>query len=107
MLVLTTTVATRAQAQALAQTVVAQGLAACAQIEAIDSIYHWQGQLRQEPEFRISFKTLPAHRAALEAAIKAAHPYDLPQMVVLLAQAGDDYAAWVRESTQAVTPTSL
>jgi periplasmic divalent cation tolerance protein len=97
-LIVTTTLATREQAQMLARSIVGQRLAACAQIDAIESIYHWQGQVQQEAEFRVSFKTLPAYRAALEAAIQAEHPYELPQVLAVEAEASATYAAWVRSN---------
>lgn len=96
-LLVSTTVAERADADRLARLLVAQRLAACAQIERIDSVYHWQGALQTEPEWRVVFKTTEAHYAALEAALLDAHPYELPAVVAVPTHTvSGAFADWVR-----------
>jgi len=90
-----TTVATREDAQRLARAMVEQRLAACAQISAIDSVYHWNGALQCEPEWRLLFKTTEAARSALQTALRAAHPYELPAIVALPLDAQAAFADWV------------
>lgn len=97
-----TTVATRAQAQALARLAVGGRFAACAQIVALESVYRWQEAVRAEPEYRVSFKTSAQRQVQLMAAVHAAHPYELPQLtVVALADCDPDYARWVVENVSA------
>lgn len=98
--VLLTTVAQRQQAQTLARALVEQRLVACAQIDAIESVYRWEGALQQEPEFRLWLKTTAERVPAAVAALRAQHPYTLPQIVVLAAQASADYAHWVGAQVQ-------
>ena len=99
-----TTVATRDDAQRLARALVGQRLAACVQIDAIDSVYHWDGALQQEPEQRLTIKTTAAAWPALAAAIRALHPYQLPAIHALpVAEADAAYAAWV--AAQVTPPT--
>jgi periplasmic divalent cation tolerance protein len=84
---------------ALAHALVEARLAACAQIEAIDSVYRWQGAVHAEPEFRLLFKTVRERYAEVEAAIRARHPYALPAIHALPAAAAEPaYAAWVRDN---------
>jgi periplasmic divalent cation tolerance protein len=94
-----TTVATRADADRLARAMVEQHLAACAQISAIDSVYRWQGAVRAEGEFRLLLKTTAARCPALQAALRAAHPYELPAIVALPVQAEVAFADWVSAET--------
>ena len=95
-----TTVATLEQAGELARAMVEQRLAACAQISRIESYYRWQGAVEHDDEYRILFKTHADGYAALEAAIRAAHPYELPAIHAWpTAQAWGPYAEWVRAST--------
>ena len=96
-LLVSTTVAERADADRLAQLLVEQRLAACAQIERIESsVYRWQGALQATPEWRVVFKTTEAHYAALEAALRSSHPYELPAIVALpVVQALPAFADWV------------
>lgn len=91
-----TTVATREDAQALAGALVESGHVACAQVSAIDSVYRWQGAVQHEPEFRVLLKTTADRYDAVEAAIRARHPYTLPAIWALpVAQAFAPYAEWV------------
>lgn len=100
-LLVLTTVATRAQADALARALVQRRLAACAQISAIDSVYEWQGQLHAEAEQRLLLKTSAARYADLCAALRELHPYTLPAIVALpCAHAEAAFADWVRAQTQ-------
>ncbi|MCA0309471.1 MAG: divalent-cation tolerance protein CutA [Proteobacteria bacterium] len=95
-----TTVGSREQAQQLARAIVHLRLAACAQIEAIESIYRWRGEVLEDSEFRVLFKTQPARYAQIEAAIRQHHPYELPAIHALATSAADPvYAAWVAESS--------
>ena len=96
-----TSVATRADADRLARAMVERRLAACVHVEAIDSVYHWQGSLRQEPEFRLLLKTGAARHAALIEALRQAHPYELPALVTLRAHdVTADYARWIEQQTR-------
>ena len=96
-LLVTTTVAERADAERLARAMVEQRLAACAQIERIDSVYRWQGALQATPEWRVVFKTTEAHYAALEAALLYAHPYEVPAVVALSTHTVSvAFAEWVK-----------
>jgi periplasmic divalent cation tolerance protein len=97
-IVLTTT-ATEEQAAALARELVESGLAACVQIEAIRSIYRWNSQLHDEPEWRLSIKTLADRYAALEQFIRTHHTYETPEIMRLdIADGSPEYLRWIDES---------
>jgi len=90
------TFGTAEAAEACGKRLVADGLAACVQIDGpIRSIYRWQGEIETDEEFRLLIKTAPAARTACQAALEQLHAYDLPQIVVLDAAASPAYAAWV------------
>ncbi|WP_030007644.1 divalent-cation tolerance protein CutA [Picosynechococcus sp. NKBG042902] len=91
-----TTVSSRQEAQAIAKQIMDLRLAACIQINEIESFYYWEGQLQQEPEFRLLFKTTAAQYAALETAIKDHHPYELPAIyAIALDQVETAYGHWI------------
>lgn len=95
-----TTVATLDDARAMAAAVVQRRLAACAQIEPIESYYTWNGAVQHEPEFRILFKTTASRYAPLAALIRELHRYDLPAIHALAVDEADPaYAAWVAEGS--------
>lgn len=96
LLIVHTTVSSEADARRLAALAVARKLAACVQIEAIRSTYEWQGELVQEPEWRLLFKTAAAHYPALEALLAEHHPYEVPAIYALeAARVAAPFAAWV------------
>lgn len=93
-----TTVATRDGARAMARALVERKLAACAQVGGIESFYWWKDSVQDEPEYRLMFKTTEDRYAALEAAIRELHPYELPAIYSLEVQAAfPPYAQWVEE----------
>ena len=95
-----TTVGTRDEARRLGRTLVERRLAACAQVSEVESCYVWDGVLRDEPEFRLVLKTTDACYAALEQAICALHPYELPAIHALaFAQIHAPYAAWIEANS--------
>ena len=96
-----TTVGSLADARSLARSVVESRLAACAHIAQVESFYHWQGAVQNDTEFKITFKTRAEHYVRLEAAIRARHPYELPDIHALaLEQVHAQYARWLEESTE-------
>jgi periplasmic divalent cation tolerance protein len=82
-LMVQTTVGTQADAQDLARLAIEHRLAACVHIDAIQSVYRWQGQMEHDSEWRLSFKTLPHLVQDLVQALEAAHPYELPAFEAL------------------------
>jgi periplasmic divalent cation tolerance protein len=100
--VLTTTDSAE-HAEQLARAVVEARAAACAQIDGpIRSVYWWDGELQTEQEWRLLFKTPAAKYAELEAAIKAAHTYDTPEIIAAEIEHGSaEYLAWLDAETAA------
>jgi periplasmic divalent cation tolerance protein len=88
-----------AEAERIAETVVTERLAACANILApCRSIYRWQGAVERAEEVPALFKT--ARPEALIARIAALHSYDVPAAVAWpIAETHAPYAEWVRENS--------
>jgi periplasmic divalent cation tolerance protein len=96
---LVTTVGSLDDAQRLARLVLEQRLGACVQIEPqLLSHYVWQGRHCEEPETRLTIKTLPGREAGLQALFAAHHPYGLPQFLATVMEASPAYAQWVAEA---------
>jgi len=96
LLVGTTTVSERADADRLARGLVENRLAACVQIDGpITSVYSWQDKLETAPEFRLTVKFPAANAAALETWLRANHPYDTPEWIATPACfVSDKYLSW-------------
>lgn len=95
-----------ASAQALAEHVVAERLAACVNILApCRSVYRWQGSIEAAEEVPLLIKTRADRYAALEAAIRARHPYELPEIVAVPISHGlPAYLDWLAAETTSPTP---
>jgi periplasmic divalent cation tolerance protein len=82
----------------LARTLVEERLAACVNVHGpMTSTYRWQGRVEVEAERQLAIKTTRANRIALEARLRALHPYEVPEFVVVDATGSDAYAGWVRD----------
>jgi len=91
----------RASAEKLAAALVEQRVAACVNVLApCRSVYRWQGAVRHEEEHPVLVKTTSARYAALEAAIRALHPYELPEIVAVPIERGlPAYLEWLAAET--------
>lgn len=88
-------------AERIASALVERGIAACVNlVPGLTSIYRWQGAVERSDEVLLLIKTTSAQMPALEAAIGALHPYELPELIAVEAAAGAPrYLDWVRAST--------
>ena len=101
--VVLTTMGADGDAVALAQRLIDERLAACVNVlPPMTSIYRWHGKVETGREQQLVIKTTTARLPALEARLRALHPYEVPEFLVLRAAGGSDaYLAWLRESTGA------
>lgn len=99
----TTTLDTRDGAERLAAAIVEARLAACAQVLGpITSTYRWQGAVETASEWLVLIKTTSDALPALEARLRADHPYEVPEIIAVPVVAGlGAYLEWVRETVQA------
>ena len=97
-----TTASSIEEAETIANVLVAGRLAACVQIlPQITSIYQWRGELHREAEHMLLIKTADERFAEVEAAIRANHSYDVPEIVAIKADnASEPYLAWLTEQTR-------
>ena len=102
-LLILTNLPDEASAQALATTLVSERLAACVNVLApCHSVYRWQGAVESAQEVPLLIKTTATRYAALEAAIRAGHPYELPEIIAVPIVHGlPEYLGWVVTETAA------
>ncbi|RME66567.1 MAG: divalent-cation tolerance protein CutA [Alphaproteobacteria bacterium] len=96
------TCADHAEAESIARHLVAQHLAACANIwGGITSVYRWQGGIETGREVALLLKTRADLIDEASAAIRARHSYDVPCIVAWPIVGGDgDYCDWVAAETR-------
>ncbi|MGA2169537.1 MAG: divalent-cation tolerance protein CutA [Terracidiphilus sp.] len=99
-----TTAADPDEASRLARTLVEERLAACATlIPAVQSIYHWEGQVESSTETLLLLKTGPDQLPALEDRLHELHSYQTPEFLVLRVEAGSHpYLEWLQSSLRRV-----
>ena len=92
----------RAAAERLAELLIEVKFAACVNILApCRSVYRWQGRIEDAEEFPMLIKTTKDRYAELEAAIRAGHPYELPEIIAIpLAGGLSAYLEWVESETR-------
>jgi periplasmic divalent cation tolerance protein len=92
-----TTVATEDQAGAIARLLVEKRLAACVQVLGpMISHYRWQGKIEAAGEYLCLAKSRAALFPEIEAAIKAVHPYEIPEIIAMPIMAGSkEYLGWL------------
>jgi periplasmic divalent cation tolerance protein len=91
-----------ASARTLAQTLVSERLATCVnRLGNVTSTYFWDGRLQDEAEILLIIKTTAARQAEMEARLKALHPYQVPELVILPVAGGNEaYLQWVRSGVE-------
>jgi periplasmic divalent cation tolerance protein len=95
----------RAAAERLAGALIEQRVAACVNILApCKSVYRWKDAVQHDDEHPVLIKTSAERYAALEAAIRAVHPYELPEIIAVPVERGlPAYLAWVDAETKNLT----
>ena len=92
----------RASAEKLADALIEQRLAACVNILApCRSVYRWKDAVQHDEEHPMLIKTTAERYPALEAAIRAGHPYELPEIIAVPVDQGlPQYLEWVASETK-------
>jgi periplasmic divalent cation tolerance protein len=97
------TAASQDEAEVIADAVVGQRLAACANIiPKMTSVYWWEGKLQRGEEAVLIVKTRADLVPAATAAIKAAGSYTVPCVLpIAVGEGGNpDYVAWLLRETK-------
>ena len=87
----------RAAAERLADALIEKRVAACVNILApCRSVYRWKGAVQHDEEYPMLIKTAAERYPDLEAAIRAAHPYELPEIIAVPIERGlPAYLEWL------------
>jgi periplasmic divalent cation tolerance protein len=88
------------RADALARTLVDERLSACVNVHApMTSTYRWKGAVEREPERQLVIKTTRERVPDLETRLRALHPYEVPEFLVVAVDGGSAaYLDWVGSS---------
>src|SRR5215207_5116853 len=86
----------REQAEGIANRVVEERLAACVNVVGgVRSCYVWEGKTTWSEEVMLMMKTTRAGYAGLEKRIKELHSYEVPEVMGLNVEVGEEkYLQW-------------
>ena len=85
---------------ALAKSLLEKNLVACVNITMVRSLYRWKGEFCDDEEHLLIIKTRRGLADAVIRALKAEHPYEVPEIIVLPVIAGHPpYLDWVYGET--------
>jgi periplasmic divalent cation tolerance protein len=89
--------------ETIAKALLTERLAACVnRIEAVRSLFRWQGKLDSADEELLIVKARHSALARLEARVKQLHPYEVPELLALPVVAGGAaYLDWLAAETDA------
>lgn len=96
-----TTVEKEEDARRISDHLIEERLAACVQIVGpITSNYRWKGRIETVSERLLLIKTRKSLCKKAEKAIRALHPYEVPEIIALPIIAGSrDYLEWIGKET--------
>ena len=94
-----TTTNSRESANQIAEKLVGEKLAACAQVSGpITSVYQWKGKIERDEEFYCVIKTRKDLYPEVEKTIKAVHSYEVPEIIALpILEGSPAYLDWITE----------
>jgi periplasmic divalent cation tolerance protein len=97
-----------AVAAGIAAALVDERLAACVnRVTGVRSTYLWQAERQDEPEVLLLIKAAGARYQALELRLRALHPYQVPEIIVLPIVGGSaSYLAWLTAQSGATVGTT-
>lgn len=101
-IVVLVTCGSKAEADALAQILLDNRLAACINcINAVESIFRWKGKIERETELLLIVKTQADRFAELAETVRRHHSYETPEIIALpIIDGHADYLAWLKEETR-------
>jgi periplasmic divalent cation tolerance protein len=101
--VVITTTDNKETAKLIAKTLVKTKLAACVQLDEVQSFFCYEERVKQTKEIRLFIKAPSDNYKSIEESIKFNHNYQLPQIIKLDITDGlPQYLNWVHDSRRDV-----
>ena len=97
-----TTLPVEGDAEKFASQLVEERLAACVNVlPPMRSVYRWKNAVERADERQLVIKTSSVRVRELEKRLKALHPYDVPEFVVIpIVEGSHEYLSWLSENTK-------
>lgn len=91
-----------AQARTVARKLLDDKLAACVNVvSGVQSLFWWEGKVDEAAEVLLVVKSRKKLFAKLQRAVRAAHSYQVPEIIALPIVAGNkEYLNWIKQTTE-------
>lgn len=100
-IIVSVTASSEAEALTIADALVSERLAACAQLFPVTSVFRWDGAVQREREVMLAIKTRAGLFDRLVKTVLAHHSYDIPEIVAAPIVAGHaPYLDWIAAETE-------
>ncbi|MEE9190111.1 MAG: divalent-cation tolerance protein CutA [Candidatus Neomarinimicrobiota bacterium] len=92
------TAATYKESKFLAKILLKDKIAACVNIvPKTTSLYHWEGNIREDNEYMIIIKTLKINEIDVYSQLREHHSYEVPEIItVTLSNCDLKYHEWIK-----------
>ena len=96
-----TTFSKKKEAKKVSKKIISKRLATCIQIQKIDTLYAWHGEIQNENEYLLFIKTKSNRFKKLESFIKKHHSYKVPQIIQIpITKGSKEYLSWIETNTK-------
>jgi periplasmic divalent cation tolerance protein len=85
------------EAESVIKILLSEIMIACGQILSVQSYYHWENQLCQDPEYPVILKTTSENAGIVESRIKQLHSYEVPAIMHWQTEINEAYSLWVQK----------
>jgi len=101
LIIIQTTCINEVEARKIAKVLIEEKLAACVQMNNIESFYTWQGDFCNDEEVLLNIKTKKENFKQIKSKIKELHSYDVPEIISInIDNESKDYKKFIGENTQ-------
>ncbi|NQV08275.1 divalent-cation tolerance protein CutA [Candidatus Woesearchaeota archaeon] len=97
MIIIYITNPTKEKAKEIAKHLLDKKLIACANLIDSNSLYKWEGELKDENEVILLAKTTEDKFEEVKKEVKKIHPYDIPCILKIPAEANKEYSEWLEK----------
>jgi periplasmic divalent cation tolerance protein len=88
-------------AERVVEHLVSNRIAACGNIFPVMSYYRWNGKIEKNNEVIAIVKTRAGSWSVVKREVKKIHPYEIPCIAKIDAEASEDYEQWICRETDA------
>lgn len=86
-------------AESIADKLLEKGLAACIQVDEVNSYFKWQGRSIASKELRLMIKGRSADYPKVQSLISSLHNYQTPEIIMTSITAGlPEYLQWLEDA---------